>query len=53
MKLVIKIIVCCIIIFGITVFITKKTIDYTFQKLQCEHVEETSSTEILFKTIEV
>lgn len=53
MKVIVKIILLCIVIFGISVFITKKTIDYTFQKLQCEQAEAPTSIELLYQTREV
>lgn len=48
-----KIILICIVIFSLVVYITKKTIDYTFCKVQETQEQETSSLEILEKIKEV
>ncbi len=48
-----KIILICIVIFSLVVYITKKTIDYTFCKVQETHEQETSSLKILKKIKEV
>ena len=44
-----KILVICIIIFGLAVYITKKTIDDTFCKIEKTEINESSSMAIFDK----
>lgn len=37
------------IIFSLFILITKISIDHTFDKLQCSHIENTSQNTIIFK----
>ncbi len=53
MKLIFKILILCLIIFTLGIYITKKSIDYTFEKVQCSHIETVSTDLILNKIIEV
>jgi len=55
MKAVYKIIVLCIVTFALCLFITKKSIDYTFKKVECSQTDSTASvsTSDIAKTIEV
>lgn len=41
MKTIVKIIILCILIFGLSLYATKKSIDYTFKK-----VENTQTNEV-------
>jgi len=42
MKPVVKIIILCLIIFAISIFAAKKSIDYTFKKVECSQTTKTS-----------
>lgn len=53
MKLIVKIIILCLIIFSAGIYITKMTIDQTFEKVQCSQIENSTPVKILHKTIEV
>ena len=44
-----KILILCIIIFTLLIFIAKITIDYTFNEIQCSHIENISQSPIIFK----
>lgn len=42
MKPVVKIIILCILIFAISIFAAKKSIDYTFKKVECSQTTQTT-----------
>ncbi len=48
-----KIILICILIFSLVIYITKRSIDHTFYKVQETEVQQTSSLDILQKIKEV
>lgn len=43
MKPVVKIIILCILIFALSIFAAKKSIDYTFQKVECSQTTQTTA----------
>ncbi|MGA9271761.1 MAG: hypothetical protein WBV45_14160 [Lutimonas sp.] len=43
MKAIYKIIILCAAIFALSVFATKKSIDYTFKKVESSQVDSTAS----------
>jgi hypothetical protein len=43
MKAIYKIIILCAVVFALSLFVTKKSIDYTFQKVECSQVDSTAS----------
>ena len=47
MKPVVKIIILCIFIFVLSLFAAKKSIDYTFKKVECS--QTTQTTALYFK----
>ncbi len=53
MKAYYKIVLICILIFSIVVYITKKSIDHTFYKVEDTQVQQISSSDILKKLKEV
>jgi hypothetical protein len=53
MKAFIKIFLLCILIFGLGLYITKKSIDNTFEKVHCSQVDNTSPSKIILKIKEV
>ena len=53
MKTIVKIIISCLIIIGLSIYVTKKSIDYTFEKMECSQTEITTSYEFLNPTEEV
>ena len=53
MKPIVKIIILCIIIFGLSLYATKKSIDYTFKEVECAKTNQTTSVYFAPQTIEV
>lgn len=53
MKLRFKIIFICITLFSLSIYIAKKSIDYTFKQVECEQVDKTPPYEILIRTEQV
>lgn len=47
MKPIVKIIILCILIVGLSIYATKKTIDYTFQEVECSQTDETTAVHFL------
>jgi hypothetical protein len=43
MKAIYKIIILCVVVYALSLFVTKKSIDYTFKKVECSQVESTAS----------
>ena len=43
MKPIVKIIILCIVIFALSIYATKKSIDYTFQEVECSQSHETTA----------
>ena len=43
MKPIVKIIILCIVIFGLSLFAVKKSIDYTFKQVECSQTTETTA----------
>jgi len=43
MKPVVKIIILCILIFALSILAAKKSIDYTFKKVECNQTTQTTS----------
>ncbi len=43
MKPIVKIIILCILIFGLSIYATKKSIDNTFKKVECTQTNEVTS----------
>jgi len=43
MKPVVKIIILCILIFALSIFAAKKSIDYTFKKVECSQTTQTTA----------
>lgn len=43
MKPIYKIIILCALTFGLCLLVTKKSIDYTFKKVECSQTENTAS----------
>ena len=39
MKLIYKIVIASLIIFGLSLYITKKSIDYTYKKVECTQTD--------------
>jgi len=53
MRTIVKIIISCLIIFGLSVYATKKSIDYSFEKMECSQSSITSSLDNSIQTEEV
>ena len=53
MKAVYKIIILCLVVFAISLLVTKKSIDQTFKKVECSQVDSTASVNNTAKSIEV
>jgi len=53
MKLRFKIIFICIALFGLSLYITKKSIDHTFKRVECEQVDKSPPYKILLITEQV
>ena len=55
MKAVYKIVLLCAAVFAMSLFVTKKSIDYTFKKVECSQTDVNVSENVLdsAKTIEV
>jgi len=43
MKPIVKIIILCLLIIGLSIYATKKTIDYTFQEVECNQTNEATA----------
>ena len=43
MKPIVKIIILCIVIFALSIYATKKSIDYTFQEVECSQSNEATA----------
>lgn len=43
MKPIFKIIILCILIFVLSIFVAKKSIDYTFKEVECSQTTETTA----------
>jgi hypothetical protein len=43
MKTIYKIILLCLVVFALSLFATKKSIDYTFKKVECSQTDITAS----------
>jgi len=50
MKPIFKIIILCILIIGMSIYATKKTIDYTFQEVECSHSNEATALHFSLNT---
>ncbi len=44
MKTIYKILLLCLLVFALSLFATKKSIDYTFKKVECSQTDNTAST---------
>ena len=53
MRSIVKIIILVLVIFGLSLFATKMSIDHTFKKVECNQVVETTSVQHSPATIEV
>jgi hypothetical protein len=53
MRTIVKIIISCLIIFGLSVYATKKTIDNSFEKIESSHSNITSPLDNSIYTEEV
>lgn len=53
MKTLVKIIISCLIIIGLSVYATKKSIDYTFDKMECTQTDMSSAFDFSMPTEEV
>jgi len=53
MRTIVKIIISCLIIFGLSIYATKKSIDYSFEKMECSQSNITSSLDNSIQTEEV
>lgn len=55
MKAVYKILLLCAVVFALSLFVTKKSIDYTFKKVECSQTDYTVTEGVynLNKSIEV
>ncbi len=42
MKPVVKIIILCLVIFALSIFAAKKSIDYTFKKVECTQTTQSA-----------
>ncbi len=43
MKPIVKIFILCILIFALSIYATKKSIDYTFQEVECSQTNEATA----------
>jgi len=50
MKPIVKIIILCIIIIALSLYATKKSIDYTFQEAECSQSNETTALHFLIES---
>jgi len=50
MKTLVKIIISCLIIIGLTVYATKKSIDYSFEKMECSQSDISASVDFSIPT---
>ncbi len=55
MKPIYKILLLCLLIFALSLVATKKSIDYTFKKVECSQTDNTAAVAVydLNKSIEV
>lgn len=53
MKTLVKIIISCLIIIGLTIYATKKSIDYSFEKMECSQNDISASVDFSIPTEEV
>ncbi len=53
MRTIVKIIISCLIIFGLSIYATKKSIDNSFEKMECSQSIITSSLDNSIRTEEV
>lgn len=55
MKAVYKILILCAAVFALSLFVTKKSIDYTFKKVECSRTDVNASENVFdsTRTIEV
>lgn len=53
MKAFYKILILCAAIFALSLFVTKKSIDYTFKKVECSQSDSTAFQQNSAQTIEV
>ena len=53
MRTIVKIIITCLIIFGLSIYATKKSIDNSFEKIECSHTDISSSLDNSIQTEEV
>jgi hypothetical protein len=53
MKTLVKIIISCLIIIGLTIYATKKSIDYSFEKMECSQNDISASMDFSIPTEEV
>jgi len=50
MKPIVKIFILCILIIGLSIYATKKTIDYTFKEVECSNTNETTALHFLIES---
>jgi len=53
MRTIVKIIISCLIIIGLSIYATKKSIDSSFEKMECSQSITTSSLDNAIQTEEV
>ena len=53
MRTLVKIIISCLLIIGLTIYATKKSIDYTFEKMECSQTDTSASINFSIPTEEV
>ena len=53
MRTLVKIIISCLLIIGLTIYVTKKSIDYTFEKMECSQTDTSASIDFSIPTEEV
>lgn len=53
MKAIYKILILCAAIFALSLFVTKKSIDYTFKKVECSQTDSTAAIHTSASKVEV
>jgi len=53
MRTLVKIIISCLIIIGLTIYAAKRSIDYTFEKMECSQTDTSASIDFSIPSEEV
>ena len=53
MKPIVKIIILCILIFALSIFAAKKSIDYTFKKVESSQTTQTTAIDFLLASEQI